>query len=162
MSDIEKFEGFKEKMVEENEKKYGKEVRGKYGDKRVDESKAKIMNMSQEEYEKVTGLEEEIKKILGEAFQNGDPGSEAAQNAADLHRQWISFYWGHYSKEAHAGLPRCTWMMNDSRHIMMQNKRGLPSYCGMRSTFIPGRKKKWNKQEVPRYRLIRVMIWGRT
>ena len=60
MADKEKFEGFKEKMVEENEKKYGKEVRGKYGDKRVDESNAKVMNMSEEEYEKVTGLEQEI------------------------------------------------------------------------------------------------------
>ncbi|KPL60363.1 MerR family transcriptional regulator [Rossellomorea vietnamensis] len=104
MGDKEKFEGFKQSMVEENENKYGKEVREKYGDKRVDESNAKVMNMSQEEYEKVTGLEEEIKKTLGEAFQDGDPGSEMAQTAADLHRQWISFYWGHYSKEAHAGL----------------------------------------------------------
>ncbi|MCC5800973.1 MerR family transcriptional regulator [Rossellomorea vietnamensis] len=104
MSDKEKFKGFKEKMVEENEKQYGKEVRRKYGDKSVDESNAKVMNMSEEEYEKVTGLEQEIKKILGEAFQDGDPGSEMAQKAANLHRQWISFYWGHYSKEAHAGL----------------------------------------------------------
>jgi DNA-binding transcriptional MerR regulator len=104
MSDKEKFEGFKEKMVEENEKRYGKEVRGKYGDKAVDESNAKVMNMSQEDYEKVTGLEHEIKKTLGEAFKTGDPASNAAQNAADLHRQWITFYWGHYSKEAHAGL----------------------------------------------------------
>ncbi|MGG1631727.1 MerR family transcriptional regulator [Rossellomorea sp. NRS-1567] len=104
MSDKEKFEGFKEKMVEDNEKKYGKEVRGKYGDKAVDESNARVMNMSQEDHEKVTQLEKEIKQSLGEAFQTGDPASDAAQKAADLHKQWISFYWGHYSKEAHAGL----------------------------------------------------------
>ena len=26
------------------------------------------------------------------------------QKAADLHRQWLSFWWDSYSKEAHAGL----------------------------------------------------------
>ncbi|RBP00907.1 MerR family transcriptional regulator [Rossellomorea aquimaris] len=104
MTDKEKFEGFKEKMVEENEKKYGKEVRGKYGDKAVDESNTRVMNMSQEDHEMVTELEKKIKQSLGEAFQTGDPASDAAQKAADLHKQWISFYWGHYSKEAHAGL----------------------------------------------------------
>ncbi|PFA63172.1 MerR family transcriptional regulator [Bacillus sp. AFS015802] len=104
MSDKEKFEGFKEKLVEDNEKTYGKEVREKYGDKRVDESNAKVMNMSQEDYEKVTGLEKEMKAVLAEAFQTGDPASDISQKAADLHKKWISFYWGHYSKEAHAGL----------------------------------------------------------
>jgi hypothetical protein len=106
MSDKEKFEGFKEKLVEENEKKYGKEVRGKYGDKAVDESNARVMNMSQEDHEKVTALEQEIKQTLGDAFQTGNPAGDDAQKAADLHRQWISFYWGHYSKEAHAGLAK--------------------------------------------------------
>ncbi|MGM0852912.1 MAG: MerR family transcriptional regulator [Bacillota bacterium] len=104
MSDKEKFEGFKQKMVEDNEKRYGKEVREKYGDKAVDESNARVMNMSPEDHEKVTKLEQEIKQTLGEAIQTGDPASDSAQKAADLHKQWISFYWGHYSKEAHAGL----------------------------------------------------------
>ncbi|MBW3112189.1 MerR family transcriptional regulator [Bacillus sp. MCCB 382] len=104
MSDKEKFEGFKKRMVDENEKKYGDEVREKYGDKKVDESNARVMNMSLEDHEKVTGLEREIKGTLETAFQNGDPASDTAQKAADLHRQWISFYWGHYNKEAHAGL----------------------------------------------------------
>ena len=104
MSDQEKFEGFKQKMVEDNEKKYGKEVREKYGNKAVDKSNARVMNMSQEDHENVTGLQQEIKQTLKVAFQNGDPASDEAQKAADLHRQWITFYWGHYSKEAHAGL----------------------------------------------------------
>ncbi|BCB02629.1 MerR family transcriptional regulator [Bacillus sp. KH172YL63] len=104
MSDKEKFEGFKQNMIDENERKYGKEAREKYGDKAVDESNAKVMNMSQEDYEKVKKLEAEIKRTLEEAFQTGDPGSESAQKAAALHKEWITFYWGHYSKEAHAGL----------------------------------------------------------
>ncbi|WP_044338938.1 MerR family transcriptional regulator [Rossellomorea aquimaris] len=104
MLDKEKFEGFKQKMIDDNEKRYGKEVREKYGDKAVDESNAKVMNMSQEDHEKVTGLEKEIRKTLAEAFQTGDPASDIAQKAADLHKEWITFYWGKYSKEGHAGL----------------------------------------------------------
>lgn len=58
--------------------------------------------MTQEEYAKVTELEERLMETLQAAFKTGDPAGELAQKAADLHRQWISFYWDSYSKEAHA------------------------------------------------------------
>lgn len=41
MSDKEKFEGFKEKLIEDNEKKYGEEIRSKYGDDTVNASNKK-------------------------------------------------------------------------------------------------------------------------
>jgi hypothetical protein len=41
---------------------------------------------------------------LADAFKTGDPAGELAQKAADLHKQWLTFYWNDYSKEAHAGL----------------------------------------------------------
>ncbi|SEM95900.1 DNA-binding transcriptional regulator, MerR family [Mesobacillus persicus] len=104
MSDKEKFNGFKKKLIEDNEKVYGQEVRGKYGDEAVNQSNAKLLNMSQEDYEKVTKLEQDIRTALAESFLTGDPESELAQKAADLHKQWISYYWPQYSKEAHAGL----------------------------------------------------------
>ena len=104
MSDREKFKGFKKKLIEDNEKKYGQEVREKYGDETVEQSNAKLLNMSQEDYGKVTKLEQDIRKALADAFEIGDPASEQAQKAADLHKQWISYYWPQYSKEAHAGL----------------------------------------------------------
>jgi len=104
MTDKEKFEGFKQKMIEDNEKKYGKEIREKYGSDTVEKSNKKLMNMTQEEYDKVTKLAEEQMKTLAEAFKTGDPAGELAQKAADLHRQWLTFYWDSYSKEAHAGL----------------------------------------------------------
>lgn len=106
MSDAQKFEGFKKQMIEDNEKKYGKEVREKYGDETVDKSNAKLMNMTQEEHEEVTRLNEELTSTLAEAFKQGDPSGELAQKAADLHRRWLMFYWNEYSKEAHAGLAR--------------------------------------------------------
>ena len=104
MSNKEKFEGFKKKMIEDNEKKYGKEIREKYGNDTVDASNAKVMNMTQEQHDEVTALTEQITQTLAEAFKTGDPAGELAQKAADLHKQWLCFYWNEYSKAAHAGL----------------------------------------------------------
>ncbi len=104
MSDQEKFEGFKKKMIDENEKKYGKEIREKYGKDTVEKSNAKVMNMTQEQHDAVTALAEELYSTLAAAFKTGNPAGELAQKAANLHKQWLTFYWTEYSKEAHAGL----------------------------------------------------------
>lgn len=104
MSNKEKFEGFKKRMIEENEKKFGEEIRQKYGDDQVDQSNAKVMSMTQEQHNEVTALAEKITVTLAEAFKTGDPGGELAQKAAELQKQWLSYYWTKYSKEAHAGL----------------------------------------------------------
>jgi len=104
MNDQEKFAGFKKKMIEDNERKYGKEIKEKYGEDTVRKSNEKFMNMNQEEYNQLTKLEQKLMATLQKAFKNGDPAGELAQQAADLHRHWLSFYWDSYSKEAHAGL----------------------------------------------------------
>ncbi len=104
MSDQEKFEGFKQNLIDDNEKKYGKEARGKYGDEAVNNSNEKLLNMTQEQHEEVTRLASELEVKLAEAFKTGNPAGELAQKAADLHKKWLSFYWNQYSKEAHAGL----------------------------------------------------------
>ncbi len=104
MSDQEKFEGFKRKAIEENEKKYGKEIREKYGEEAVKKSNEKFMNMSKEDHEAVTRLGEELMETLHEAMKTGDAKGELAQKAAEMHKQWLMFYWQEYSKEAHAGL----------------------------------------------------------
>ena len=104
MSDKEKFKGFKKKMVDDNEKKYGKEIREKYGDDVVEKSNQKVMNMTQEQHEEVTKLTNDVNETLAAAFKTGDPAGELAQKAADLHRQWLCYYWPSYTKEAHAGV----------------------------------------------------------
>jgi DNA-binding transcriptional MerR regulator len=104
MSDKEKFEGFKQKMIDENEKKYGKEIREKYGNEQVEKSNQIFKNMSKEKYEELENLNKRIFETLKMAMETGDPAGELAQKAADLHRQWLSFCWGSYSKEAHAGV----------------------------------------------------------
>ncbi len=104
MSNQEKFEGFKKEIVEDNEKKYGEEVRSKYGNDAVNKSNQKVLDMTPEEFKKADNLSKEIKETLAKAFQRGDPSSELAQRAVDLHRQWLCQFWDGYSKEAHAGL----------------------------------------------------------
>lgn len=104
MTDSEKFEGFKQKLIEENEAKYGKEIRGKYGDDVIDKSNAYFKNMSKEDFDRMNSLSEQVLETLAEAVKTGDPSGPLGQKAADLHKQWISLCWGHYNKEAHANL----------------------------------------------------------
>ena len=56
MSDDEKFEGFKQKLINENETAYGKEIRDRYGDEKIDSFNAKIKGMSREQWEKAQEL----------------------------------------------------------------------------------------------------------
>lgn len=114
------FIGFKKKLVDDNEKKYGKEAREKYGDQAVDKSNDKLNNMTKEEYDQVTRLGEEVMETLLEAFQTGDSAGDLAQKAADLHRQWLSFYWDGYTKEAHAGVAQM--YVDDQRFTAFYDK----------------------------------------
>lgn len=104
MTDKEKFEGFKQNMVEENEKKYGKEIREKYGEEAINSSNKKLLNMTKEEYDEVTSLEKQIKDTLKDAIKTGNPAGELAQKAAYLHKKWLCFYWDKYTGQAHASL----------------------------------------------------------
>ncbi len=106
MSDKEKFEGFKQKLVDENEKSYGKEIRGKFGDATVDASNAKVKGMSEEQYAESERLSREINESLPAAMATGNPAGELAHKVCELHKQWICIFWpdGMYTKQAHKGL----------------------------------------------------------
>ncbi|EGA90868.1 transcriptional regulator, MerR family protein [Planococcus donghaensis MPA1U2] len=104
MADNEKFQGFKQKLVDNNEQQYGNEIRENYGDELVDRSNAKMLKLSEEDYQEFMKLEQQILNGLAEAMETGDPTSEAAQQTVDLHCQWLNFTWSTYSKEAHRGL----------------------------------------------------------
>ncbi|MDO5411226.1 MAG: MerR family transcriptional regulator [Lachnospiraceae bacterium] len=103
MHDREKFEGFKQKMVDDNEAKYGKEIREKYGDKAVDESNSRVKGMSEAKWQQAQELSELINRTLKEAFEEGDPAGETAQKACALHKEWLCMFWpeGMYSPQAH-------------------------------------------------------------
>ncbi|MDF2682992.1 MAG: MerR family transcriptional regulator [Brevibacillus sp.] len=104
MSDQQKFEGFKQKLIDDNEKLYGEEIRAKYGDEQVNQSNQKIKGMTAEEHARLEQLAATIHETLAKAFETGDPAGELAQKAVALHREWLCFYWAEYSKEAHIGL----------------------------------------------------------
>ncbi|NLK75988.1 MAG: MerR family transcriptional regulator, partial [Clostridiales bacterium] len=104
MGDKEKFEGFKKNIVEENERKYGMEIREKYGDNAVDKSNKKMLNMTEEEYAEFEKLSQEIFVTLEKAFATGNPAGELGEKLAKLHKKWLSYTWGEYNKDAHRGL----------------------------------------------------------
>lgn len=120
MGDKEKFEGFKKKIIKKNEKKYGEEIREKYGKDTVEKSNAKMMNMTEQQYNEWERLSGQVTETLKEAFATGDPAGNLAQKVADLHRQWLSYSWGSYSKEAHAGLAQM--YVDDERFIAYYDK----------------------------------------
>ena len=108
MNNAEKFEGFKQKLINDNETVYGKEIREKYGNHSIDASNGRVKGMSKERWEQSQTLSASINDILKEALEQGDPASESAQKACDLHRQWLCLFWedGTYSKETHLEIAR--------------------------------------------------------
>lgn len=121
MSNEEKFTGFKQKLIDDNEQKYGQEIREKYGREAIEKSNRQLMNMTEEQYNALQQLEADMFASLEQAMEEGDSASELAQKAADLHRQWLSFHWDTYSKEAHAGLAQM--YVDDERFTAYYDKR---------------------------------------
>ena len=139
MADKEKFEGFKKKLIEDNESSYGKEVREKYGDKAVEESNAKTMNLSREEYDAMQALGEEILSNLASAVsESADPSGELGLKIAELHKKWLGHTWAAYNPEAHKGLvqmyiddPRFTSFYDDKVPGCAQFLRdAVHAFCG--------------------------------
>ena len=104
MRDEEKFQGFKKKLIEDNEKKYGEVVREEYGEEAVKRSNEQFMNMTKQQYNELNELGNKVLETLKEAYKTGNPAGELGQKTADLHRKWITLCWGDYSPEAHANL----------------------------------------------------------
>lgn len=139
MSDQMKFEAFKKSVVEEHEKKYGKEAREKYGDIQVNESQKKILNMSEGDYERFQNLEKEVLRQLEEAVQNKEnPESEIGQRIAMLHKEWLGFTWKEYTAQAHKGLAQM--YLADKRFLDYYNRN--VDGCG---EFLVAAVEKWAK-----------------
>jgi len=104
MTDSEKFECFKEKIISENEEKYGREIREKYGEDTINASNLKLKNMASEQYNTMTELSDLLSRELKAAFLTGNPASDEAQKVCALHKEWLLCFWNDYSSEAHIGL----------------------------------------------------------
>ncbi|MEG0386079.1 MAG: MerR family transcriptional regulator [Solibacillus sp.] len=121
MTNEQKFEAFKNKMIEDNEMQYGEEIREKYGEEQVLASYGKMKNMTEEQYNSVNQLEKMLFERLKEAMVSGDASAEVAMEAAELHKRWLSFYWAKYTPQAHAGLVQM--YLHDERFTAYYDER---------------------------------------
>src|SRR5699024_931874 len=94
-------------IMQDEEKFIGcKEKREKYGADTIDASNAKLRNMSQEEFQEMKNVEEELIILLEKAIKTADPTSPEAEALVEKHKEWLMYSWNTYSKEAHAGLAK--------------------------------------------------------
>lgn len=128
MSDKEKFEGFKKDLVKQNEEKYGKEIREKYGDKQVNQSNAKMLGLNEEKYKEFEQLGRDIIEKLKEAMEENDPSCEKAQEACELHKKWLGYSWNFYTKEAHRGLGQMYVADERFKKYYDDNKIGMSEF----------------------------------
>ena len=104
MSDREKFWGFKQAMIDENERQYGTEIREKYGEEAIERANARIKGMTHERYAEGERLRQEAEDTLKAALEIGDPAGELAQKACDLHGKWLAVFQPEYNKAYHKSL----------------------------------------------------------
>jgi erythromycin esterase-like protein len=98
------FSELKQSLIDENERKYGAEIREKYGDQVVDVSNKHLKGLTQEQDAEGERLRTALEETLKAAFDTDDTAGELAQKACDLHRQWLCVFYPDYSKEYHMGL----------------------------------------------------------
>ena len=91
-------------MIDQNEAKYGAEIREKYGSEAVDKSYARMKSGGRENQVKAESLALQVNAALKAAFDTGEPAGALAQQACELHKQWLCCYWDVYSPEAHMGV----------------------------------------------------------
>lgn len=106
MTDKEKFEAFKQEKIQENEAKYGREIREKYGDEVIDRSNEQWAHMSQEQFAELQEAEKTMVTALEEllAQDTVDLDSEAAKKVFESHKKWLTIAAPFYNAEYHRNL----------------------------------------------------------
>ncbi len=119
MKQNEKFIGIKEKMIEKNEKKYGKELNRLY-DKEVENSYEMIRKMDKQSFKNAKDLEKDILEQLKIAFDTQNVSSNEAIKLCRMHEKWIKMYWKTYDKEKHLNLVKM--YLDDKRFTAYYDK----------------------------------------
>lgn len=97
------FNTLKQKQIDENETKYGAEIRAKYGIETVEKANQKFLSSSEEGQKWASEVHEKIIQMLEEAYITND--ILLAAEAVRLHKIWLEFYWSNpVTAEAHIGL----------------------------------------------------------
>jgi DNA-binding transcriptional MerR regulator len=103
MTDKEKFIGFKQEKIAQNEQTYGDEIREKYGEEAVEKANKKWLNLSEEEFQKMEAAEAEMFKTLKVVMLTKDYQSADAEKVFLKHKEWLSAT-SNYSPEFHRNL----------------------------------------------------------
>ena len=105
MDDKQKFEAFKQRVVDWHQETYGAEARGRYGDAEVEEAQTAVLNLTPEQYQEWTRLGGELQTALERAVASGaSPEGEDGRAAAALHRRWLTLTGNQYDPAKHRGL----------------------------------------------------------
>ena len=121
MTDKEKFIGFKQQKLQENEERYGKEIREKYGEETVAASNKQWLNLSEADVEKMERIEKEMFDALKIVIQTNDYQSDEAKAVFSKHREWLKITSPNYSVELHKGLGQM--YVGDERFAAYYNDR---------------------------------------
>ncbi len=101
------FEELKRQGLESFEREYGQEARQRYGADAIEQSNARMMGLTRDEWDAKELLEESIKVQLRLAMATDDPAGDESQELARMHERWIAIHWGPgYAEEAYLGLVR--------------------------------------------------------
>lgn len=105
MSDKEKFDGFVQQKINENEEKYGAELRQKFGDEVMDKSNATLGKLDKKGFEKMEEEGNRIYATLATCMQEGAaPSSDVAQKLVGEHYAYLQNFGDFYTKEVYAAL----------------------------------------------------------
>lgn len=112
MTDTEKLMAFKQKQVEQNEAKYGHEIREQYGDETINQANQQFMNLSSEDLEEMNNTETKLFDAIKNAL-NGPVTSEQKHTIFQLHKNWLSYTMPNYSLVIHQNISQM--YMDDER-----------------------------------------------
>jgi DNA-binding transcriptional MerR regulator len=106
MTDDQKFEALKRQKLEENEQRFGDEIRKQYGEVSVRKSNRQFMNLSSTDMAQMEETEKQMIELLIRACETGDRSKSLTSEIYRLHRSWLSYTWESYNADAHKNLAR--------------------------------------------------------
>lgn len=103
MGSEERFTGFGKRLIEENEAKYGQEIREKYGEEAVQKSYEKVGKYTKEEWEGIQAEADGIYRSI--AGMMALPSEDRrVQSAIKQHYDYLNKYFSTYTKAMYMGL----------------------------------------------------------
>ncbi|WP_338211407.1 MerR family transcriptional regulator [Lactiplantibacillus paraxiangfangensis] len=103
-NDEAKFKAFKAAQLAQNEAQYGEELQERYDEPIIEQSQTKYANLSATDYQRMQAIEAELVTDLTALLQQPTLDDGLARQVYQLHRQWLSFTWPHYTATMHRGL----------------------------------------------------------